>query len=602
MSFVIAAQPELVCRYGADRWRHNEEVVVVCPVPGSRDILAGSLDGVIKRWDPEGRVVREYLYEELYLTALACAESFFAVSTDIGQISIFDLEEPRPKWTFLGNECGVTALAIMPDGSLLEAGKCGRISRWLEKDGLLLREEVFCGDAPIQAMVRLPRGNGCVFSAEGRLFALQVARQAVKQLGQFGEISSLACLDGKRVAIASRGRTSIDVVDLESATITKLADGGFDHIASSPDGSMLAAVRKNRLHLIDLRSGEQRELKINCRRPDAPCFTGDGSAVLLAGSLNVPQVYDVRSGRRVNEDTYHDDYVGSVQMLGPDSLLSTSGDRRVKLWDLRTGEMRAELFFRDWNLAASAKLHPEGRLLVIGLGHREQQAVEIWDIITKKRLARLMLSRGTPFQVELSGSGDYFFCRLGDNGNDRIEVYHAPTRKHVTTLHRAGRRFEDAVFHPAKPQIVTCNDLDAIELWDIESGERESVDIDQLGVEILSISRVVHDPRLLCVSSHYGHLSVVSLRGGTPWFVWEGWLPHEIRCAAISPTGKTVALGLSSGEIELLEVGQRKRKQSVRWKAHRGPVVSLAFSEDGKRLASGSLDTTVSLWKIDTVK
>lgn len=67
---------------------------------------------------------------------------------------------------------------------------------------------------------------------------------------------------------------------------------------------------------------------------------------------------------------------------------------------------------------------------------------------------------------------------------------------------------------------------------------------------------------------------------------------------AFSPDGKLLATGDSNGEIRLRQVADGK--QILSCKSHTNWVVSLAFNPDGRTLASGSADSTVKLWDVST--
>ena len=81
-------------------------------------------------------------------------------------------------------------------------------------------------------------------------------------------------------------------------------------------------------------------------------------------------------------------------------------------------------------------------------------------------------------------------------------------------------------------------------------------------------------------------------------------LPTEgVISLAFSPDGRTLASGrgnLISGELKLWDVSTGKNTATLR--GHGQPVHSVAFSPDGKTLASGSSDMTVRLWDVATGK
>lgn len=69
---------------------------------------------------------------------------------------------------------------------------------------------------------------------------------------------------------------------------------------------------------------------------------------------------------------------------------------------------------------------------------------------------------------------------------------------------------------------------------------------------------------------------------------------------AFSPDGKTLASGSTESTIQLWDVASGKK--TVALQGHANRIYTVAFSPDGKTLASGSADSTIRLWELATGK
>ena len=88
--------------------------------------------------------------------------------------------------------------------------------------------------------------------------------------------------------------------------------------------------------------------------------------------------------------------------------------------------------------------------------------------------------------------------------------------------------------------------------------------------------------------------------GGEQWSCLKTLQGHAgaVWSVAFSPDGKTLASGSSDQTVHLWEVSSGQCLKTLQ--GHTSRSRSVAFSPDGKTLASGSDDQTVRLWEVSS--
>jgi WD40 repeat protein len=76
--------------------------------------------------------------------------------------------------------------------------------------------------------------------------------------------------------------------------------------------------------------------------------------------------------------------------------------------------------------------------------------------------------------------------------------------------------------------------------------------------------------------------------------------PGVVTTIAFSPDGRFLATGQSDGGVKMWDVASGRETQTL--SGHTASVTSVAFSPNGRWLASGSWDKSVALWEVATGK
>jgi WD40 repeat protein len=537
--------------------------------------------------------------------AAAVSAAFLIASAAIGVCLGPALAQDRPEvFPQLGHSQGVFSLAFTRDGNTLASGSADNTVKFWD---VASRREIRTRGPGLPAI-------SMAFSPDGRVLAVGLLDQKIKLLdaatgselrtltGHSGPILSVAfSADGHMLASVSDDKV-IKLWDVaRGAEIATL--GGFSlpvsSVAFSPDGRLLAADSYNQgIRLWDLTSG--RELRsIKGYAVGALAFSPDGRTVAAGSSLHTVKIWDIASGREVRSMRGHSDYVAMVA-FSPDGRIvaSSSYDKTVKLWDVASGR---ELGTLTGNLrlpsalwASSMAFSPTGHILVLGIG---DGPIRLWDTTTGRELPPLG-GRSVGVASALF-SPDGRLVAFG-SFDGTIKIWDAASGRELRVLSGHAGMVNSIAFSPDGRALASGSADRTVKLWDVASG-RELRTLAGHGEKVMSVA-FSPDGRILASAGGDRTVKLWDTASGSELRTLRGHLTW-INSVAFSPDGRVVAS--ASGElggdgvnannaIKLWDVASGNELRTLI--GHAAWVTAVAFSGDGKLLASASGDRTVKLW------
>ncbi|WP_390903805.1 nSTAND1 domain-containing NTPase [Trichothermofontia sichuanensis] len=563
-------------------------------------LVSGGADGILGRWDCQGRALLPLIpgHQDLVAAIAVSPTGDLMVSGSWdGTLRLWDLAGNAIAEPFRGHTDLITAVTFSADGAfILSASADGSLRLW-DRYGNLRQDFWQIAPDGVMAVACSPDGTTiAVGTIQGTLSLWTLSGQmSVPPItAHTAAITALAFSPDSQVIVSASSDGTLRLWDRQGQALGLPFQGHRDSVeavAFSPDGQMiLSGGADMTLRLWD-RGGHLLSPPLVGHTDDveAVAFSPDGHQALSASADGTIRVWDIWGNRLGPHLRGHEDVVEAIA-FSPDGtqLISGGWDRTLRVWDLQNPTSPA-LWLGHTDFIAAVTFSHDGRLVAssswdgkVYLWNRSGDCLHHYCLESAVAIACVCFSQDD--QWLWAGSADGRIYRWSVAAQQPVARFAFQGHTHYVA---------DLAVSPDGSYFLSASADGTLRRWD-RDGHPIGHPFHGHTAAVTGVA-ISPDGHLIASGGWDGTLRLWDPQGqAIATLSQDGQLP--ISALTFSPDGSQMLVGYTNGSFCLWDVAAQAPIGSP-CQAHTDFVSAVAFSPDGQKIAMSSADRTISLWR-----